>query len=83
MFKVYILFSQSLDRYYTGRTGDNIDERIRRHNSKHAGYTGSVCDWKLVWIEDNLSKEKAIERELQIKRWKSRKKIQTLIEKKL
>ncbi|HNQ67231.1 MAG TPA: GIY-YIG nuclease family protein [Bacteroidales bacterium] len=48
-FKVYILYSKKLDRYYIGYTGDFLEERLRRHNCEHKGFTGSANDWKTVW----------------------------------
>jgi putative endonuclease len=80
-FKVYILFSKTKNKYYIGFTS-NIEERIIRHNQKSKGFTGNVNDWKLVYFENYQTKEEAHKRELQIKSWKSRIKIQELISKK-
>mgnify|MGYP003413246642 CR=1 FL=1 len=78
-FHVYILYSKSKDQYYVGFTGDNLSERIRKHNSNHKGFTGNLGDWILKYAEPCLSKAVAMERERQIKRWKSRKMIEKLI----
>jgi len=78
-FTVYILFSPSKDKYYVGYTGDDINERIRKHNTNHKGFTGSNADWILVYSEVFGNKKDAILRESQIKKWKSRKKIELLI----
>ena len=78
---VYILFSSSKNRYYIGYTSD-LEERITRHNQKSKGFTGNVNDWKVVYTENYTSKETANKRELQIKSWKSRIKIEELILKK-
>ncbi len=80
-FIVYILFSKTKNRYYIGYTS-NLEERIIRHNQKSKGFTGNVDDWKVVYIEKYETKEQAHQRELQIKSWKSRIKIQDLISKK-
>ncbi len=77
-FIVYILFSQTKNRFYIGFTS-NLEERIIRHNQKSKGFTGSTNDWKVVYTENYISKEEAHKRELQIKSWKSRIKIQELI----
>ncbi len=77
-FIVYILFSQIKNRFYIGSTS-NLEERIIRHNQKSKGFTGNVNDWIIVYTENYPSKEEALCRELQIKSWKSRKKIQELI----
>ena len=77
-FIVYILFSQSKNRFYIGFTS-NLKERIIRHNQKSKGFTGNVNDWKIVYTENYSTKEEAQKRELQIKSWKSRTKIEELI----
>ena len=79
MFTFYILYSSSLNKYYIGHTGDVIEERLRRHNSNHKGFTGKTGDWKTVYIETFSTKEKAYEREREVKKWKSRKRIEALI----
>ena len=50
-----------------------------RHNQKSKGFTGNKSDWKLVYSESFKTREEAIEREFQIKKWKSRKMIEKLI----
>ena len=80
-FAVYILFSESKNRFYIGFTS-NLEERLIRHNQKSKGFTGNVNDWKVVYTEKYQTKELAQKREFQIKSWKSRIKIQELILKK-
>ncbi|AEL26194.1 hypothetical protein Cycma_2452 [Cyclobacterium marinum DSM 745] len=76
----YILFSRCKNRYYIRATCDELKERVRRYNSNHKkGFTGTVNDWELVYSEDFKSKEEAFSREREVKKWKSRKKIETLI----
>ena len=79
MYTVYILFSQNRNRYYIGYTGDVIQERLRKHNSNHKGFTGSKADWIIVYTENYNDKKEAMHRELEIKAWKSRKRIEQLI----
>ena len=79
-YKVYILFSKSKNRFYIGYTAD-LEERIKRHNQKSKGFTGSNNDWELVYQEQFLTKEAAVQRERQIKSWKSKVKILELINK--
>ena len=79
-FIVYILFSETKNRYYIGFTS-NLEERIIRHNQKSKGFTRNTNDWKIVYIEKYDTKEQAQQRELQIKSWKNRSKIQELIAK--
>jgi putative endonuclease len=75
----YILFSEELNKYYVGSTRDEIQERLRRHNSNHKGFTGGIGDWEIKYFEifDELPKTR--KRELQIKKWKSRIMIEKLI----
>jgi len=79
MWKVYILYSATLDRYYVGSTGDTMEERLRRHNSNHKGFTGKHADWQVKYTEDFPDKISALKRESAIKKWKSRKMIEKLI----
>ena len=79
MCQVYILFSESINSYYVGHTCDDMDERLKKHLSNHKGFTSRAKDWKVVYEEFFTSKEFAYTRERQIKRWKSRKLIEKLI----
>ncbi|KIO52495.1 GIY-YIG nuclease family protein [Flavobacterium hibernum] len=79
-FIVYILFSESKNKFYIGFTF-NLEERLMRHNQKSKGFTGNTNDWKMVCTENYETKELARKRELQIKSWKSRIKIQELVKK--
>ena len=81
MGKTYIIFSSKLDKYYVGSTSDEMEERLRKHNSNHKGFTGGYGDWKVVHIEVFPTNTEALAREKQIKKWKSRKLIENLISK--
>ncbi|MCT4666133.1 MAG: GIY-YIG nuclease family protein [Flavobacteriales bacterium] len=59
----------------------NPTERLRRHNTNHKGFTGRANDWIIVFVQEFPSKKMATLREKEIKNWKSRKKIEELIEK--
>jgi putative endonuclease len=78
-YKVYILFSRLLNKYYVGFTGENEDERLRKHNCEHKGFTGSTNDWEIVYLEFFEEKSAAMLREKVIKKWKSRRLIEELI----
>jgi len=78
-FTVYILHSNSIDKYYIGFTGDDLAERLRKHNSNHKGFTGGKADWVIVFTEVFAVKTEAMQREKEIKSWKSHKKIEKLI----
>ncbi|MEO5642000.1 MAG: GIY-YIG nuclease family protein [Bacteroidia bacterium] len=79
--KIYILFSKKLNKYYVGYTSDDLEERLRKHNSNHSGFTGGFGDWEIKHFESFETKEEALIREKQIKGWKSRKLIEKLIKK--
>jgi putative endonuclease len=59
MYTTYILYSSQKDKYYVGFTGDEINERLRKHNSNHKGFTGRSGDWKIVYTEIFLEKSEA------------------------
>jgi putative endonuclease len=77
-FFVYIIYSQSKDRYYIGYT-HNPDERLVEHNLGATPSTRSGRPLKLVYEEECEDKTSAIKRENLIKRMKSRKYIERLI----
>jgi len=78
MFFAYILYSSLLNKYYIGSTSD-IEQRIKKHNTNHKGFTGKTGDWILNWKEEHPSKEEAYKKERQLKAWKSRVMIEKLI----
>src|SRR5690606_15129774 len=77
---VFIVYLENLDRYYIGNTKDGMKERLRRHNSNHKGFTGKDSDWAIVYSEKHGSKKDGYAREREVKSWKSRAKIEKLIE---
>ncbi len=79
MFYVYILYSMSVDKFYIGQTND-LDKRIIRHNRGYVKSTKSYKPWKLVHFESYNTRSEAVKRELEIKRWKSSKRIIELVD---
>ena len=77
-FFVYILFSNTLDKFYVGHT-QNLTDRIYRHNNSGSKSTKSASDWKLVYSEQLINRSAAYKREMEIKKKKSRKYIENLI----
>jgi putative endonuclease len=75
---VYILYSQSKDRYYTEYT-TNPEERVVEHNLGATPSTRPGRPWILVYTEAFDNKSEAIKRERGIKGKKSRKFIEKLI----
>ncbi len=76
---MYILFSEKIDRYYIGYT-ENIDKRLIEHNSGISTFTAKADDWKLMYAESFDTRNEAHKRELAIKKKKSRKYIEWLIQ---
>jgi putative endonuclease len=79
MFFEYILQSLISSRYYVGHT-DEIARRVQEHNTGMAKYTRRDKPWKLVYVENYTTRSAAMKRELEIKRKKSKKYIEKLIE---
>ncbi|UCS93933.1 GIY-YIG nuclease family protein [Echinicola marina] len=48
---VYIIFSHSANKFYIRHTESTIEERVKKHNSNHKGFTGKFNDWKIVYQE--------------------------------
>ncbi len=79
MFNVYILYSEKLDKFYIGFTGDDMNIRLSKHLANHSGFTNKAKDWVIVFTELFNTKQEAMLREKQLKNWKSKKRIQDLI----
>ena len=75
---VYIIYSESLDRYYTGHTQDAL-HRLTKHNAGYEKSTKSGIPWVLKHTESFISRSEAMQRENEIKRKKSRKYIEWII----
>jgi putative endonuclease len=75
----YILYSKQLDKYYIGSTRDLPEDRLRKHLSDHKGFTSKAKDWVIVFLEFHQDYSLSHKRELQIKSWKSKRMIETLV----
>ena len=64
--------------FYVGSTS-NLEDRLNRHNTGRSKSTRSKLPWMLVYTESFKNKSDAYKRELEIKKWKSRKMIEKLI----
>ncbi|WP_084757648.1 GIY-YIG nuclease family protein [Spirosoma luteum] len=63
---VYIIFSDSLSRYYAGQTV-NIDRRLLEHNSGKGNYTSKGAPWRLINCFDCTDRVEAVRSEKTIK----------------
>jgi putative endonuclease len=78
MYIVYIIYSEKINRYYTGSTND-IKRRLDEHNRKKGKYTDTGIPWRLVYTEEFFKSDEASAREKAIKGKKSRKYIENLV----
>ena len=77
---VYILYSKKIDKYYVGACTD-LDSRFYEHNLGRSKFTSTGIPWELVYCEEWEDLVLAKQRELKIKKMKSRVYIQELIRK--
>jgi putative endonuclease len=80
VFHFYILYSKALDKFYIGHTSELLEERLRKHLYNHSGFTAKAKDWEVVYFEEYADKSTAYKREMEVKKWKSKVRIQKLIE---
>ena len=73
----YILFSEKLNKYYIGACTD-MPRRLQEHNTGHSKFTSTGIPWILKYTEFFETLPEAKNRELSIKRMKSRKYIENL-----
>ena len=79
MATAYILYSKSIDRYYTGSC-QNFNTRLKQHLNKtfHRNYTSKTDDWEVYLLVEKLNFNQARNIEKHIKSMKSKKYIQNL-----
>ena len=80
MYYLYILYSDTSDKYYIGQT-DNLDRRLFQHNNSNRNtYTSKHRPWNLV-ASFELGNDRGVARkiEIKIKSQKSRKVILDLL----
>jgi putative endonuclease len=82
MFTVYVLYSPTFDKTYTGYTS-SIDIRLASHNFlAKKGYTVRFRPWELIHTENLSTKAEAIKREKELKSGKGREFIRKIIDQK-
>ena len=77
-FTVYIIYSATIDKYYTGSCQD-FGTRLLQHNSGRNKSTKGGMPWVLKYVEKFATNQEARNRESFIKKMKSRKYIEQLI----
>ncbi|MEW6016006.1 MAG: GIY-YIG nuclease family protein [Candidatus Zixiibacteriota bacterium] len=76
---MYILQSLESGRYYIGVTA-NLEDRLKRHSAGRSKSTRSGGPWELRYKEEFTCRSEAMVRERELKSWKSRTRIERLIE---
>ncbi|RPI05920.1 MAG: GIY-YIG nuclease family protein [Ignavibacteriae bacterium] len=66
MYSTYVLFSKKTLRYYTGST-DDIENRLREHNSGETKSIRNGIPWKVIHIERFKTRVESVRKEKQIK----------------
>ncbi len=72
MFEVYILKSLDDGIRYTG-SGENAEERLRRHNKGDYRFTKGHRPWKIIYKEQYETRSEAVRRERFLKTGSGRK----------
>jgi len=79
MYYTYIIYSKAINKYYIGSCQD-IQQRLQDHLNSRSKYTRVAKDWEIKYFETFPTRTEACQRELQIKKMKSRRYIENLIE---
>ncbi len=66
MFTVYILYSSSILKYYTGQTQD-LENRMLEHNSGETTSIKNGIPWVIVWRKEVETRREAMQLEKKIK----------------
>ena len=67
LYTVYILFSKTSLKYYTGQT-NNLEDKLFRHNSGLSLSTKSGISWNLVYQIQFNTRSEAVQLEIKIKK---------------
>ena len=77
-YQLYILQSQSTNRFYIGQTQD-VQKRLAYHNANYSKALKNRGPWRLIYSEGYATRAEAMRRERQIKSWKDRAMIEKLL----
>jgi putative endonuclease len=67
MYVTYILYSQKINKFYTGQTSD-ITRRIEEHNRGKTPFMASGMPWILIYSKAFNLRQKAVNLEMIIKK---------------
>ena len=79
MFFVYILKSQVANKSYVGHT-DDLDRRIKEHNSGKHFYTKRYLPWEIIYNENFENANEARKREKYLKTTNGRRFMKNIFE---
>ena len=65
-YHVYILLSSDKLHWYIGST-NNLEDRLKRHNSGRSKYTKPFKPWQIVYHEEYKTRSEAVKREFYLK----------------
>jgi putative endonuclease len=71
MHYVYIIASDSTDKWYYGYT-ERIEERIIEHNYNHTHFTGGKGRWRLIFKRGFENKTEALQFEKELKKLRNK-----------
>ncbi len=77
---MYSLYSEKLKKYYVGAC-TNLERRMYEHNIGHSKFTSSGIPWIVKYSEEFPDLAAAKNREKEVKKMKSSKYIEKLIDK--
>jgi len=67
MYYVYVIFSESLHKYYVGSTND-VKKRVDQHNAGRSNFTSMGVPWILIVSIECNSRIDAVRLEMKIKK---------------
>jgi len=65
-YSVYVIYSKTLNRFYKGHS-DDLEERLKYHNSRYEDFTSKGIPWLLLWIDRKTSRSEALDLESKLK----------------
>jgi len=77
-FYIYILRSEVDNIRYVG-SGENVEERLRRHNKGDCQFTKGHRPWKIVYQEEYNTRGEAVKREKFLKTGQGRKLLDNIL----
>ncbi|NNJ70959.1 MAG: GIY-YIG nuclease family protein [Kiritimatiellales bacterium] len=65
MLEVYILYSESLAKYYVGFS-NSASSRLRQHRKEKNHWTARADDWELIWKQavDSTAAARVLEKKI-------------------